>query len=64
MTQRNLKTYPIPQKPELDISNVDDFVSEEKLMCMPMNDFSNLTQYVIKLKGQLSKCNSQALAYN
>ncbi len=64
MAQRNLKTYPIPQKPELHISNVDDFVSEEKLMCMPMNDFSNLTKYVIKLEGQLAKCNSQALAYN
>jgi len=32
-------------------------------MCMGGVDFSNLTEYVIKLEGQLSKCNDQSIAY-
>ena len=58
LTQRNLKTYPIPKKPDLGIS------SENGLICMGGNDLSNLTEYVIKLEGQLSKCNDQSIAYN
>ena len=58
LSQRNLKTYPIPKKPDLDIS------SESGLVCMSGNDFSDLTAYAIKIEGQLSKCNKQSEAYN
>ena len=56
--QRSLKMYPIPEMPSLNITSSADMVS------MPNKDFSDLTQYVIRLEGQLGKCNDQSRAFN
>ena len=56
--QRSLKMYPIPEMPSLNITSSADMVS------MPEKDFSDLTQYVIRLEGQLGKCNDQSRAFN
>ena len=50
--------YPIPEMPSLNITSSADMVS------MPNKDFSALTQYVIRLEGQLGKCNDQSRAFN
>ena len=50
--------YPIPEMPNLNITSSADMVS------MPNKDFSDLTQYVIRLEGQLGKCNDQSRAFN
>ena len=44
--------------PNLNITSSADMVS------MPNKDFSDLTQYVIKLEGQLRKCNEQSKVFN
>ena len=56
--QRSLKVYPIPMMPDLNITSNNGIVS------MPNNNFSDLTEYVIKLEGQLGKCNDQSKAFN
>ncbi len=56
--QRSLKTYPIPEMPNLNITSSNNMVS------MPEKDFSDLTQYVIRMEGQLQKCNEQSKAFN
>ena len=57
-TERNLKTYPAPVKPELGVKKNGDVVT------MTIDDFSGLTNYVISLSGQLEKCNNQASTWN
>ena len=57
---RNLKTYPAPTKPELNSVKQD----EAKQIIMEGSDFKKLTEYVIRLSGQLEKCNNQSSAWN
>ena len=44
--------------PDLNITSSNEIVS------MPSKNFSDLTEYVIKLEGQLGKCNDQSKAFN
>jgi len=44
--------------PNLNITSSNNMVS------MPEKDFSDLTQYVIRMEGQLQKCNEQSKAFN
>jgi hypothetical protein len=37
---------------------------EAQRIIMDENDFSGLTEYVIRLNGQLEKCNKQAQMFN
>ena len=57
---RNLKVYPIPIQPELTSMTQD----ETQRIIMEASDFSSLTEYVIRLTGQLDKCNNQAKIFN
>ena len=57
--QRNLTMYPAPEMPNINVtSSTSDVVS------ISGKDFSSLTEYVIKLGGQLDKCNSQSKEFN
>ena len=44
--------------PDLNITSDNGMVS------MPNKDFSDLTEYVIRLEGQLGKCNGQSKTFN
>ena len=57
---RNLKTYPAPTRPELSSVKQD----EAKRIFMEGSDFKKLTEYVIRLNGQLEKCNNQSSSWN
>ncbi len=56
---RNLKVYPAPVQPELSSMTQD----EAQRIIMEGADFSSLTEYVIRLTGQLDKCNNQAKTF-
>ena len=59
-TARNLKSYSAPIQPELKSMKQD----QTKRVSMSKSDFSDLTEYVIRLSGQLEKCNNQASKWN